>query len=108
MTTRMDPNSSKVPPLPTTKIEAAKMLAVAGERLGFPGECYLKGRSNSFDRDYNDHKAKQWFEAMFDLLVAEAYLEAWRADLGFNGECGTYNAEDSSIGGVPCISSEEE
>ncbi len=92
MTTPMDPNQ-----LPTTKIEASLLLSSAAERLDYD----LEG--SKCERDYYDHKAKQWFEAMADLLIAESYLEGWFADLG----CGTCQVEDSSIGGIPCLSSQD-
>jgi hypothetical protein len=48
-------------------------------------------------RDYHDHKSAQLLCAIADLLIAEAQIESWRADIGFNG-C----QEDSSTGGVAC------
>ncbi len=92
MTTLMDPEAN-----PKTKVEASVMLSAAGERLGYD----LEG--SKYERDYYDHKARQWFEAMADYLIAEAYLDGWFADLG----CGTCQVEDSSIGGIPCLSSSE-
>jgi len=56
------------------------------------------------DRDYNDHKAAQLLGIIADLLIDEARFECWFLDLGFDGQC---QIEDSSIGGIPCLSSQD-
>lgn len=53
--------------------------------------------------DYNDLKAAQLLYAKADLFVAEAQIESWFVDLGFDGQC----QPDSSIGGIECYSSLE-
>lgn len=119
------------PEYPTSRTGTAMFLTDAANHLKIKGQC-----------DYNDHKAAQLLDAKADLLVAEAQIESWEVDLGFNG-CqaeevdevammrldepvseerlayiddvvrqskiadGTLQIEDSSIGGVPCISSQE-
>lgn len=115
----------------TSRTGAAIFLKDAATHLKLKGHC-----------DYNDHKASQLLDAKADLLIAEARIESWEVDLGFNG-CqaedvdevammrldepvseerlayiddvvrqskiadGTLQIEDSSIGGIPCISSQE-
>lgn len=88
---------------PTTKTGAALLLIHASEYLDHDRTCYIQEHP-PIDRDYHDHKAGQLCEFTADLLLAQARIEAWRVDLGFNGKC----IEDSSIGGIPCISSDED
>lgn len=58
--------------VPSTKTAAVKML--------------LSGRENLI-LDYNDRKASQLLGILADLLMAEAALESWTADLSVPG-CG--------------------
>ena len=54
------------------------------------------------DRDYHDHQV-QLLGILADSLINAARLEAWLSRSGFDGQC----QEDSSIGGIPCLSSLE-
>lgn len=54
--------------------------------------------------NYNDLKAGQLCEAIADLLMAEARIEAWMEDLGTTG-C---SSDESSIGGLSCLPSNQE
>jgi hypothetical protein len=61
---------------PKTKLQASLYLYAA------KGHMLNKA---SLGIDYNDRKAGQLCEFLSDLLVAEAQLESWMADLGTNG-----------------------
>lgn len=76
---------------PTTKLQTSIFLANAADHI-----------KSTLGRDYDDRKAGQLLAAKSDLLLAEVRIESWEVDLGIQG-C----VEDSSIGGVPCISCED-
>lgn len=104
----MDPK-----PYPTSKTSAAIFVARCAARL--EQTVWNKETGEEWPRNYNDHKAAQLFKALSDLLIAEAFIDSWRIDLGFNGcqaEEVDLNAElakgYSSIGGIPCIMPEED
>ena len=77
--------------MPTSKTSAALFL--------YDASNYLDD-GLSTQNAYNDRKASRLLEAKADLLIAEARIESWFVDLGFDGQC---QVENSSIGGVPCI-----
>lgn len=58
-------------------------------------------------RDYNDLKSCQLLVAIKDLILANMTIESWMADLGTIGCCGD-QGDNSSIGGISCIMSNEE
>lgn len=88
---------------PTTKTGAALFLANAKDRVSTQFTCLSFDKGLDIPRDYNDHKAAQLLGVLSDLLLAEAQFDSWFVDLGFQGCQG----DDNSIGGIPCIATEE-
>lgn len=89
---------------PTTKTGAVMFLAKAKRYLEQESIILDWERAVDIKRDYNDRKAAQLLGVLSDLLLAEAQLDSWYVDLGFQGCQG----DDNSIGGIPCVASEED
>jgi hypothetical protein len=77
-----------------TKTKIAITLRRASEYLG----TFLSPDARWALRDYHDHKSAQLLDAMADLLIAEAQIESWQADLGIIG-C---QEDDTCVNGV-CV-----